>query len=109
MNQQELIEFIPSLIRGIVILFTTLFALGAREAYNYTTTENYKFEKVIAKIVLGLYVVVVVLNIAENIVYVKNAFPISVMVIAFAYDKFAKWIFDDVVEVFRTIIKNRIK
>ena len=102
-------EHIPLIVRCGVIFGATIFGLAAKESLDCLTKEDYKLRFWLPKILLGLFVVIVVLRFAEHLDFIKKIFPISVAVIAFGYENFAKWLANDFPKIILDQITKGIK
>lgn len=92
MDENLLSDYIPIVIRGGVIFGATIFGLAAKESLDCISRKDYKLRHWWQKVVLGLFIVTAGLMFAESVDMVKKLFPMSAALIAFSYEKLAKWL-----------------
>lgn len=104
MDKSTLITFLIANGKWFVQFFCVLFGVIAQECYQVLKDDNYKFKKVLYKLVLAWFVCLILGSFITDSQALKKFYPIIIMALAFLHRQGADWIAKDFFPILKEIL-----
>lgn len=99
MVKYNLLDFLQASGKFFLQFFCVLFGVVAQECYQILKHDNYKFKKVIPKLILAWFVCLIFGTVIEASKLLNQAYPILIMGLAFVHRRAADWLMNDFFQV----------
>ena len=109
MDKSTLLTFLSDNGKIFVQFFCPIFGVLAQESYQALRDDNYKFKKVIPKLVLAWFVCLVFGSLITEDSFLNKYYPILIITLAFIHRRAADWLMNDFFNFFLKYINSKTK
>lgn len=95
MTKSDLLSFLTANGKLFVQLFCVPFGVLAQECYQVLKNDNYRFRKVIPKLILAWFVCLIFGTVIGQVKSLTDLYPVLIMAFAFVYRNAADWLQKD--------------
>ncbi len=107
MNKLTILNLLEPYGKFFVQFFCVLFGVIAQECYQVLKHDNYKFKKVLPKLVLAWFVCLIFGSFITENKILNKFYPIIIMALAFVHRKAADWLMNDFFQFALKYLNNK--